>query len=165
MINPGVSVRQLPPKPLFALELWGDLSAVAARFEAAAGFALPRMGRSAGTDRLQAIRFEPAVWLIEGDGAALADAIGDDGALIAIGGGIVRFRLTGVKWRELLMEAGVFDAESAGFGRGCSAATIIHHVAVRLHVIDDNSCDAYVPASYAEAMAQFWTETAARLER
>lgn len=156
VIDTTIQITRIPPKPLFALELWSNLAATAQRFEVAAGFALPPSGHSAGNDRVEAIRYEPTVWLIEGDAAILAGAIGDDGALTAIGGGIVRVRLSGAKWRELLMEDGVFDAENPRFGRRCSAATIINHVAVRLHAIDDDVCDVYVPASYADAMLEFW---------
>lgn len=164
VIEPNIQIKKNPPKPLFALELWSNLAAAARRFEAVTGFALPPTGRSAGNHRLEAIRFEPTVWLIEGDAALLTSTIGDDGALTAIGGGIVRVRLSGAKWRELLMEAGVFNAENPSFGPRCSAATIINHVAVRLHVIADHHCDAYLPASFAESMLEFWTETAAHLE-
>jgi heterotetrameric sarcosine oxidase gamma subunit len=82
--------------------------------------------------------------------------LGDDGALTAIGGGVVRVRLSGAGWRALLMEGGVFDAEDPSFAPGCSAATIIDHVNVRLHVVADDACIAYVPASYSADLLHFW---------
>lgn len=156
-----VSVVPLPPAPLHALEIWSDANAVAARFAKARGFALPSMGTSGGDAALTLIRFEPSVWLVEGDVAGLAEILGDDGALTAIGGGIVRVSLTGPGWRRLLMEGGVFDAEDPTFGPGCSAATVIDHVNVRLHVSGENACTAYVPASYAHEMVDFWKAAAA----
>ncbi len=156
-----VTIAALPAAPLHALEIWSNPSEVAKRFEAATGFGLPPAGRSDGSDALRLIRFEPTVWLVEGDTANLSEILGEDGALTAIGGGIVRVRLSGPGWRSLLMEGGVFDAETPDFAPGCSAATIIDHVNVRLHVMSEDACIAYVPLSYAADMSHFW-ETSAK---
>ena len=158
-----VTITALAAAPLYALEIWSNAPAVATRFEAATGFALPRLGTSGGSDALRLIRVEPTVWLVEGDASGLGDIHGDDGALTAIGGGIVRIRLTGAGWRTLLMEGGMFDAESPAFAPGCSAATIIDHVAVRLHVVSAGACDAYVPASFSAGLVHFWRQAAATL--
>ena len=156
-----VTIAALPAFPLHALEIWSNPGEVAQRIEASTGFALPPSGRASGGDALRLIRFEPTVWLVEGDASALPAILADDGALTAIGGGIVRVRLSGPGWRSLLMERGVFDAETPDFAPGCSAATIIDHVNVRLHVESADACIAYVPASYAADTIHFWT-TAAR---
>lgn len=156
-----VTITLLPAAPLHALEIWSNPTAVANRFKAAAGFALPPIGRSDGSSVLCLIRYEPTVWLVEGDASALPVILAEDGALTAIGGGVVRVSLSGKGWRTLLMEGGVFDAENPAFGPGCSAATIIEHVVVRLHVLRNDACDAYIPASYSAALLHFW-EIAAR---
>lgn len=156
IIVTDLTITQLPVAPFYAFEIWSNAPAVTKRFKAAAGFELPRMGRSAGTDALRLIRYEPIVWLVEGDAGALPDLLGEDGALTAIGGGIVRVRLSGKGWRTLLMEGGVFDAESPAFAAGCSAATVIDHVAVRLHVVSEDACDAYVPLSFSRGLMKFW---------
>ena len=153
-----VTITLLPAAPLHTLEIWGEAGAVAERFEAATGFAVPRLGTSGGTDALRLIRYEPTVWLVEGDTTALPAVLGEDGALTAIGGGIVRVRLSCAGWRTLLMEGGVFDAESPAFAPGTSAATIIDHVAVRLHVVSDTACDVYVPASFSAGLIHFWEQ-------
>jgi heterotetrameric sarcosine oxidase gamma subunit len=163
-----VTITKLPAAPLQALEVWSNAPAVAKRLAAATGFALPPMGRSAGTDALRLIRYEPTVWLVEGDASALPEILGpeilgDDGSLTPIGGGIVRVRLSGEGWRTLLMEGGVFDAESPAFAPGRSAATIIDHVAVRLHVVSDDACDVYVPASFSAGLVHFWEVAAGSL--
>jgi heterotetrameric sarcosine oxidase gamma subunit len=163
-----LTITPLPAAPLHALEVWSNALAVANRFAAATGFALPPMGRAGGTDALRLIRYEPTVWLVEGDASALPailgpEILGDDGAITAIGGGIVRVRLSGKGWRTLLMEGGVFDAENPAFAPGCSAATIIDHIAVRLHVVSDDVCDAYVPASFGAGLVHFWETAAASL--
>ena len=151
-----VAITPLPAVPLHVLELWGNPKSAAARFRKTLGVDLPAMGRSASNGAITLIRFEPTVWLVEGDLAGLDAALGEDGALTAIGGGIVRVQLSGAGWRTLLMEGGVFDADNPAFGPGCSAATVIDHVGVRLHVTAEDSCTAYVPASYAHDMIDFW---------
>ena len=151
-----VTITPLPAAPLYALEIWSNALTVAQRFEAATGFALPKMSRSNASETMRLIRYEPTVWLVEGDVSALPAIVGEDGALTAIGGGVVRVRLSGKGWRRLLMEGGVFDAENSAFSAGSSAATIIDHVAVRLHVITDDMCDVYVPLSYSAALLHFW---------
>lgn len=158
-----VTIDPLPAAPLHALEIWSNPAAVQTRFTANLGFALPALGKSDGTDALRLIRFEPTVWLVEGDASPLPGILSDDGAITAIGGGIVRIRLAGPGWRRLLMEGGVFDAESPAFAPGCSAATVIDHVAVRLHVVSDDACDAYVPASFSAGLVQFWDQAAGSL--
>lgn len=159
-----LTITSLPAAPLHAFEIWSNPAAVAQRFAATCGFALPQMGRSGANDTLRLIRYEPTVWLVEGDVSPLASILADDGALTAIGGGIVRIRLSGTGWRTLLMEGGVFNAESPTFAAGCSAATIIDHVAVRLHVVDEATCDAYVPLSYSQGLIHFWETAALSLE-
>lgn len=156
-----VAITALPAAPLHALEIWSNPAEVAIRFKAATGFDLPPSGRSSGDEALRLIRFEPTVWLVEGDASALPAIFGEDGTLTAIGGGIVRVRLSGPGWRSLLMEWGVFDAESPAFAPGCSAATIIDQVNVRLLVESESACLAYVPTSYSSGLLHFW-ETASR---
>ena len=158
-----LTITPLPDAPLHVLEIWSQPAEVAARFAAAKGFALPAMGRAAGADGVTLMRFEPTVWLVEGEVAGLDAILGEDGALTAIGGGIQRVRLSGSGWRTLLMEGGVFDAEGAAFSAGCCAATVIDHVNVRLHVANEETCIAYVPASYGHDMRDFWKAAAPRL--
>lgn len=158
-----VTITPLPAAPLHAIEIWSNPAAVAKRFAVAKGFDFPVTGRSAGSDLLRLIRYEPTVWLVEGEPAGLSEILADDGTLTAIGGGIVRVRLSGKGWRTLLMEGGVFDAENPAFAPGCSAATIIEHVNVRLHVVSEDACVAYLPLSFSEAMVHFWNEAAQTL--
>lgn len=158
-----LSIIALPAAPLYTFEIWSNPAAVGQRFKAATGFALPPMGRSGGGEGLRLIRYEPTVWLAEGDCSNLPAILGEDGAVTAIGGGIVRIRLSGKGWRTLLMEGGVFDSEAPEFAPGCSAATIIDHVNVRLHVVTGDICDAYVPSSYSAGLMHFWQVAAADL--
>ena len=155
-----IAIAQLPAAPLNVLEIWSNPLAVLDRFEKAFGRSLPPLGSSLQLPSMQLIRYEPTVWLIEGETTGLAEVLGSDGSLTAIGGSLVRVRLSGAGWRSLLMEGGVFDAESKTFATGCSAATLIDHVNVRLLVESDHACIAYVPLSYAHDMIRFWTVSA-----
>ncbi len=159
-----VTVSTLPSAPLWAFEIWSNPDTVATRFAAATGFALPKMGTSGGSDALRLIRYEPTVWLVEGDATPLSSILDMDGALTAIGGGVTRVLLSGGGWRRLLMEGGVFDAESPTFAVGSSTATIIDHVNIRLHVLSEDSCVAFVPLSYTEGIVHFWQEAATALD-
>lgn len=151
-----VAVTILPAAALHVFEIWSAPKAVALRFEAVTGFALPARGRSAGDDVRRLIRYEPTVWLVDGTSDGLPAILADDGALTAVGGGTVRLRISGTGWRALLMEGGVFDAENPRFGPGCSATTLIDRVNVRLHVIGDHTCDVYVQRSFGVDLFDFW---------
>lgn len=152
-----IAITQLPAAQLNVLEIWSNPLAVLARFEKAFGSSLPPFGSSLQLPGRLLIRYEPTVWLVEGETTGLAEVLGSDGSLTAIGGGLVRVRLSGAGWRSMLMEGGVFDAESDSFAPGCSAATLIDHVNVRLLVESHDACIAYVPLSYAHDMIHFWT--------
>jgi heterotetrameric sarcosine oxidase gamma subunit len=151
-----LTITALPPAPLHVVEVWSNPADVSARCLEALGFALPGMGQSAAGDGLTLLRYEPTVWLCEGDPAPLSAWLADDGAITAIGGGIVRMRIAGPGWRSLLMQGGVFNAEAAAFAPGKCAATVIDHVAVRLFVESDEACITYVPTSYAAGLLHFW---------
>lgn len=153
-------ISRLPAAPLHALEIWSNPAKVAARIKKAVGLALPPMGQSAAVEGLRLIRIEPTVWLVEGEPAPLLKPLGEDGALTAIGGGVVRIELAGPGWRRVLMERGAFDAESLVFAPGCAAATVIDHVNVRLLVTAPDSCLAFVPASFAADLIEMWERAA-----
>ena len=158
-----VAIIVLSAAPLHVLEVWSNPAAVTKRFAKAFGASLPPLGTSLQLPSLQLIRYEPTVRLVEGEIGGLAEVLGSDGSLTAIGGGLVRVRLCGPAWRSLLMEHGVFDAESKAFAPGCSAATVIDNVNVRLLVESADACLAYVPLSYAQDMIHFWTVAAGTL--
>ncbi len=159
----NVTITPLLAAPLHALEIWSNPVAAAKRFKTATSLDFPGMGRSAATDNFCLIRFEPTVWLVEGDASMFPVILGNDGALTAIGGGITRVQLSGKGWRTLLMEGGVLDAENPAFAEGCSAATIIDHVNVRLHVVSDDACIAYIPLSFSQGLIHFWKQASESL--
>lgn len=156
-----VAIEAGPAGALWALALWGGGAAAEARVAEALGCPLPAPGRAAGDADRFALRLEPAVWWVGGaglDAAAIETTLAGDGALTAIGGGFRRVRLAGPGWRGLLMIGGVFDAEAPAFAPGCVASSLIEHVQVRLHVVAEAVCEAYVPASHAEDLLHFWEQ-------
>jgi heterotetrameric sarcosine oxidase gamma subunit len=156
-----VTIEKLGHAPLHVLELWGDPKAAAKRIAKALGNDLPATGRAQGN----VLRLSPTTWLVTGDIAALREALGDGGALASVGGGLVQVRLSGPGWRSLLMEGGLFDAESADFTPDSVATTLIEHVTVTLRVESAHSCLAYVPASHAADLLHFWRLSAGGLPR
>ena len=154
-----LTIEQLGRAPLHVLELWGDPAPAAKRLAKALGHGLPTSGRAEGT----VLRLSPTTWMVAGDVAALKAALGDGGALTPVGGGYERLRLSGPKWRSLLMEGGLFDAESPAFGTDSVVTTLIEHVTVTLRVESDAACLAYVPASHAADLLHFWQISAGGL--
>ena len=151
MIEPTVTL--LPQAPLAVLELWGDPKPAAKRLAKALGHPLPVAGRWEGA----VLRLSPTTWLIEDDTAAVAKALGEDGALTEVGGGYARVRIAGAGWRALLMESALFDAENPAFTAGCTATTLIEHVTVTLKVESADACLALVPASHARDLIDLWS--------
>jgi len=144
---------------LVQIEVWGDLAAVESRL----GAALPKAGRSTTLNAARVMWWEPKVWLVRGSSTDWAEVLAEDGAAIDVTGAFSRLRITGPAWRELLMIGGVFDAESPTFGRDCIAGTVIHHLPVRLDVIDAQTVDAYTPPSYAAELLHHWHAAARRI--
>lgn len=166
----GVTLAPCPPEALMRLELWGDETAVAARTPALALGVPPPVGRAMDSAIGRWIWIEPAVWLVRAPLAQRAEALarleaaaGADGAVFDITGGLARFRLSGLRWRELLTIGAVFDVESPDFAPGCAAATILRHAAVWFDVIDDATCDVYCLPSYAQDLAEGWARAIARM--
>jgi len=141
------------------IEVWGDVAAVEHRL----GAALPKAGAAMTLNGARLMWWEPKVWLVRGAGIDLPDALAKDGAAIDVTGAFSRLRITGAAWRELLMIGGVFDAESPAFGPDCIAGTVIHHLPVRLDVIDAQTVEAYTPPSYAAELAHHWEAAARRI--
>ena len=161
-----IEIALQPPATLIAIEVWGDAASVSQRL----GAPLPPPCRAVVAGDRRVLWLEPNTWLVrsprtEMDAtlALLAEALGEDGAASDVSGAFTRLRVEGDGWRDLLMIAGVFDAESPGFGLGCVAGTVIHHIAVRLDVLSETAVDAYVAPSYAEGLLGHWRRSAARL--
>jgi len=154
-----LEIAILPSEALTQIEIWGDLAAVERRL----GAALPKAGQSMTLNSARVMWWEPKVWLVRGTSTVFAEVLAEDGAAIELTGAFSRLRISGAEWRELLMIGGVFDAESPTFGRDCIAGTVIHHLPVRLDVIDAETVDAYTPPSYAAELAHHWEVAARRM--
>ena len=92
----------------------------------------------------------------------LTTRLGGEGGLTDVSGGFRRIRVQGLRWRELMMIGGVFDAEDEAFAPGCVVGTMIHHLPVRLDVVAIDTVDAYILPSYAEELLHHWPGTARR---
>ena len=110
-------------------------------------------------DGVLAIQVEPRRWWLVDAGRkidVITTALGENGAITPIGGGLMRATLTGPGWRSQLMISGVFDAENPGFKPGDCAATIIGHVSVWIDVISDETAHVYFAASLRTAIDHLW---------
>jgi sarcosine oxidase gamma subunit len=135
----SLSITISPAPSIFVIDLWDNHA--------------PDLGS------LPVIHIEPRRWWLIGATSAaevLSRQIASHGNLTPIGGGMMRAELRGVGWRDLLMVGGWFDAENTAFTVGCSAATLIHHIPVCLHVREAEVCDVYFAASYREAFERHW---------
>jgi len=158
-VTDQLEIAVLPSEPLVQIEVWGDLAAVERRL----GAALPKAGRSTTLNASRVMWWEPKVWLVRRSDTDFAEILAEDGAAIDVTGAFSRLRITGAEWRGLLMIGGVFDAESPTFAPDCIAGTVIHHLPVRLDVIDAQTVDAYTPPSYAAELVHHWDVAARRM--
>lgn len=159
-----------PQDALIRLELWSGAAPTAKRFESVYGARLPGPGQALWAQSLRVVWREPGAWMVRAPleasrslASRLADVVGSDGAVTDISGAAVRCALAGPDWRILLTHGGVFDAEAPDFGPGCTAGTVIEHIAVRFDVIADDQVDAYVAPSFADDLYAYWTAVAGDL--
>jgi heterotetrameric sarcosine oxidase gamma subunit len=148
-----------PVGTLLALDLWD--SADTASVSRALGFALPGPGRAETGVAGTVLRVGPRRWWLDGAGFAadhLAQALGEAGVITPVDGGWVRVQLAGTRWRDLVMQSGLIDAENPDFGSGSVAVTPLSHARCVLHVRAASRCDVFVPASYADHCVSAWRE-------
>lgn len=122
-----------PARDVIAVDLWDD-----------GAVALP--GR--------AIQVEPRRWWLI-DGGDL-ETISEQGVAAPIGGGLVCATITGPGWRDLLSVSSLFDSHDRQFAERAVRRTVIHHVAVTIHVTAAEACDVYCAASYAQTLKDLW---------
>ena len=137
--EPGVTITIAPAGEVIVLDLWAGT--------------LPALGDVA------VMQVEPQRWWLLGPVAALADitaALGENGAISPIGGGLMRASLTGSGWRAQLMISGLFDAEDPAFGPGHCAATRLHHAPIWIDVLSEDAASVYFPASLLGDIRHLW---------
>lgn len=134
MIDAAIHIA--PARDLISLDLWeGDL---------------PDLH---GT---RALQVEPRRWWLVDAGDridAIAAAIGDRGAMSAFGGGFVVATIRG-QWRDLLSVSALVDTER--LAPGSLTSSVIHHVPVRIAVIDETSAEVFFASSYASTLDDLW---------
>lgn len=139
VIDPDVDISIAPASDVVVLDMWGE--------------GLPDLLG------VHALQVEPQRWWLIDAGEKLgpiAKALGNRGALVPIGGGLMRATLTGPGWRATLMISGVFDAESPNFKAGDCAATLIHQCSVWIDVVNEGKAQVYFPASRLRDMQHLW---------
>ena len=139
MTEPSVEITFIPAGEIIVLDRWDDLRP--------------------DVSGVTALQVEPRRWWLINPGenlAVIAQTLGDNGALTAIGGGLVRATLTGPGWRTQLMISGLFDAEDTAFKPGDCAATLIHHTPVWLHAISEGEAHVYLAGSLLDDMQHLW---------
>ena len=140
MTDSDVSISIAPADDVVVLDMWGD--------------DLPAL------HGIHAMHVEPRRWWLVDAGdkiKIITEALGDEGAIAPIGGGLLRATLTGPSWRSQLMISAVFDAENPNFKAGDCAATIIGHSSVWIDVISAESAHAYFAASLRGDMERLWS--------
>ncbi len=139
MTEPDVEITVMPAGQIIVLDLWDEGE--------------PDLGGAS------AMKVEPQRWWLIEPGeklAAVKQALGDRGALTAIGGGLVRATMIGPGWRAQLMISGLFDAEDPTFKPSDCVATLIHHTPVWIHAISEDEAHVYLSASLLDDMKQLW---------
>jgi heterotetrameric sarcosine oxidase gamma subunit len=163
-----VKLTPITGQSLFRLALWNDDAR--ARVGAGLSATLPPPCRAIDAGALRVSWLEGDHWLIacarEQANATLellSAVAGTDGTIVEVTAALQGCRISGPGWRDLLMIAGVFDAESPDLVAGSVARTVMHHSAVLIDVLAADSVHAYVPSSYAEEFFAFWEAAVVRL--
>lgn len=166
MIN--VELAPITGQALFRLALWNDDGR--ARVGADLAAALPPPCRAIDAGALRVIWLEGDHWLIacpqdqaNATLALLAAVAGTDGTVVEVTAALQGCCISGPGWRDLLMIAGVFDAESPDLVAGSVARTVMHHSSLLIDVLAADRVHAYVPSSYAAEFFAFWAAAIVRL--
>ncbi len=149
-----------PAGALLALDVWNPADGPAV--SAALGLTLPGPGRAESGLAGAALRLGPRRWWLDGAGfvlSALAGTLQGLGTVTPVEGGWTRVSLAGAGWRDLIMESGMIDAESAAFGPGSVAISLLCHARCVIHVCAANRCEVFVPASYTDHCLTQWRAT------
>jgi len=141
-----------PAHTLLSLDMWD------ARGAKLGDIVLPAAGRAVTAAGGTILRVGPKRWWLDGAGFVASDvvaALEGRGVVTPNAGGWRRVRLTG-DWRDLIMQSGLFDAEDPAFGPGSVAMTTLCHAPCVVHVLAEDTCQVFVPASYAGHVLAHW---------
>lgn len=125
-------------------------------------------GRSAAGEDYVALPLAPGQWMLLAENGAdgfcrrMAERIGDLGHISEQSDSRVVFRVSGDKAREVLGKGCALDTHPRVMQPGACAVTIMAHVGVLLHQVDDiPSYDLLVYAGYAACFREWLEEAAA----
>jgi len=161
-VTDALAISEPHATSLVRIEAFELSAAFAKAFKAAVGVAPPAAASAEAGKGGPVLWAEPTVMLVSGEAAELETALGAHAAVSDVSGAWRRIDLTGRAWREVLMVDGVFDAESASFGPGALAATVLHHAPVMIHAQSETEASVYVAPSFAQDLKSALLKAAAR---
>jgi sarcosine oxidase subunit gamma len=161
--GPGVTMAVRHGLAMVQVAALGDEAAV----QSALGAEAPLRGAASGGATL--LWIGPGRWLAVADGSAdgvlaarLAEQLGEAAAVTELGHARTVLRLSGARVPDLLSKECGVDLDPQIFPPGSCAPTLLGHVGVLLHAVDDApSFDLYLPRSYALSVWEWLLEAAA----
>jgi heterotetrameric sarcosine oxidase gamma subunit len=161
-VTDALAISEPYPTSLVRVEAFELNDAFAHAFKSVVGASPAAAGRAEAGKDGPALWAEPKVVLVSGDADALEAGLGAHAAVSDVSGAWRRIDLAGPIWREVLMVGGVFDAESASFGPGALAATMLHHAPVMIHARSENEASVYVAPSFAQGLRRAFLKASVR---
>jgi heterotetrameric sarcosine oxidase gamma subunit len=146
---------------LFQIAAWPQsMAKIEQSLKLACGFPPPLLtGHTADGGGLTLIRIAPdRLWAANesgGDRIEFADTVDAvSGAVCRLTEGRRRFRLGGVRVRDVLAKSVAIDWESPGSAPGRAVQTMLHRVPVLLHRLSRDSFDLYAPRTLAQSVSE-----------
>lgn len=163
MADPGVTIGAGVLADIWQVTAWPEtVGDVAARVAAATGHDAPEPGAVSPGG---AARIGPLVWWVfdaAPDAAArLAEIPAAEGTALDLGGGRMRFTVSGPRARDVMMRLAPIDFREAAFPEGRIVSTLAHHLNLQI-ARSGAGYDIYVSASFAPTLHEILTETVAQ---
>lgn len=161
--GPGITVAERHGLAMVQVAALGEEAAVRSALGAGAPL------RAANTGETTLLWIGPGRWLAVAESSAddalavrLMEQLGETAAVTELGHARTVLRLSGARVPDLLAKECSLDLDPQIFPPGSCAPTLLGHVGVLLHAIDDSpSFDLYLPRSYAAAVFEWLLEAAA----
>ena len=149
----------------------GDPAAIAAAFRKAVGVAAPLVPNTADSaEEVSAMWLAPDRWMVVSDRHApedldealrtALDGAGLSAAVNDITSGRTVVRVGGPRGRDLLARGCPLDLHPDAFAAGQCLQSLIGHLNVLMHAIDDGGVDVYVFRGFGVSLWEFLTERA-----
>lgn len=156
----GVVLTETRPGSIVEVTAWpGKETPVVAAIRTATGLAVPEgPGTGVAEETKAAFGFAPRRFLVvdqaAGVEAALAEAVGEDGAVTALSHGRTAIRISGPRAEWVLSKFFAIDFSLSAFPVGAGRSTAHHDVFAQIQRTGSDQFDLYVFRSFARS---FWT--------